>query len=369
VDLVLWDVVPVIFSRTYRTADSRSRPFGVGANHSYGSFLVGDAPVLTWIDLILPDGGRIHYRRTSPGTGLDGAVLRNTDSPTEYLQSVLSYNGREWTIQLQDGARFTYPECPPEVNKACTLSGYQDAAGHRLQFTHDNQFNLIRIDTEQHRSLQLEYDTEDRIIRAWTSFGDEVRYSYDAGGRLVRVVAATGESSEYEYDMRDEMVTIKEPGLFAVNEYDEGGRCVHQDLHFYERGPDGQISERRAAFTFSYTTDTRGRITGADVIRPENVRRHVTFNTDGYVTSERASGRQGDRGVIYTRDDESDMTRQLTVWCGPGQRVRVSAPVRREDAQATISGGAGVRSGEDALKARMDQTCQAVLTPRVRRSN
>src|SRR5688572_14128662 len=76
VDLALFDTVPVVFSRTYRNADRRSRPFGIGTNHSYGSFLVGDAPALTWIDLILPDGGRIHYTRTSGGAGMSNAVFR-----------------------------------------------------------------------------------------------------------------------------------------------------------------------------------------------------------------------------------------------------------------------------------------------------
>ncbi len=43
IDLALGDAVPIVFSRTYRTRDSRPRPFGVGTNHSYGSFLRSSA--------------------------------------------------------------------------------------------------------------------------------------------------------------------------------------------------------------------------------------------------------------------------------------------------------------------------------------
>ena len=366
VDLAVWDTVPIIFSRTYRNRDDRSRPFGVGTNHSYGSFLVGDSD-LAWADLIRPDGGRIHYRRTSPGTGLNGARFENTDSPTEYLHSTLSYDGDDWTIQMTNGGRFTYPECSPAMNKACTVSGYQNPAGHRLRFVHDAQFNLSRVETEHGYWLQLAYDAQDRIIRAWTNYGDEVRYTYDTDGRLIRVIGANGDVSEYEYNARNEMVMAKEPDLLLRNEFDESGRCIRQELRTSELGASGQPVERQTAFTFAYTTDARGRITAADVVRPNGTRRHVTFNAQGYVSSETVSGDGIERGVAYTRDDENQLTRTLTVSCGPGQRVRVASAVRRDEAQRFVSAPIDFPSGEDTLKARLDRTCEDVLATSARR--
>src|SRR2546427_5031069 len=68
-DLFLSDVIPIQLTRTYRTRDTISRAFGIGASHSYDMFLVGDTNPYTFMDLILPNGARIHYDRISPGTG------------------------------------------------------------------------------------------------------------------------------------------------------------------------------------------------------------------------------------------------------------------------------------------------------------
>jgi hypothetical protein len=62
-DLALPDVLPLALTRTYRTRDTRSRAFGIGATHAYEMFVVGSRDPWTFIELILPDGGRIRYNR------------------------------------------------------------------------------------------------------------------------------------------------------------------------------------------------------------------------------------------------------------------------------------------------------------------
>jgi hypothetical protein len=54
-----------VLTQTYRQNDSGSRAFGIGSSHSYELFLVGDTNPYTFMDLILPDGGRIHFVRTT----------------------------------------------------------------------------------------------------------------------------------------------------------------------------------------------------------------------------------------------------------------------------------------------------------------
>src|SRR5207248_328275 len=66
-DLVLSGAPSFVLRRTYRTRDSRSRAFGIGASHTGEWFLVGDSETFQWADLVLEDGGRIHYERTSKG--------------------------------------------------------------------------------------------------------------------------------------------------------------------------------------------------------------------------------------------------------------------------------------------------------------
>jgi YD repeat-containing protein len=364
VDLELFDTVPVIFSRTYRTGDGLSRPFGMNTNHSYGSFLIGDSDALTWAALVLPDGGRIHYTRTSGGSGLSNAVFRHTETPTEYLNSVLSYDGHAWNIALQDGSSYTYPECAPELNKACTMSGYRDANGHWLRFVHDDRWNLRRIETEHDQWIELQYDDADRITRARSSARQEVRYQYDVGGRLVRVVGADGGVSTYGYDDRDQMVDIREPGVSVTNRYDAAGRCVHQDLRIQERGPANTMVERHDKFSFSYTTDTTGRIRVAEVVEPDGEIRRVMYDVTGYVTSDSSveQGKSTSTGIVYERNDGTNTLQRVTVWCGPKQQVRVSIPLNTNDPrQLARTNDLNPDASLEALHALLQERCDSVL--------
>src|SRR5262249_54019774 len=109
-DMVLPDVIPIVMTRTYRTNDTGSRPFGIGASHSYEMFLIGDQANYSYVDLILPDGARIHFNRTSPGTYADGATFIHTSTPTIFYQSVLTGHvivgpsgANFWDLKLKDG--------------------------------------------------------------------------------------------------------------------------------------------------------------------------------------------------------------------------------------------------------------------------
>jgi YD repeat-containing protein len=325
VDLVLVDTIPIVFQRTYRNRDSRSRPFGIGTNHSFGSFLVGDAPALTYVDLIRPDGGRIHYERISGGVGHVGAVYEHRNTPSEYLGSLLSWNG-DWTIAMKDGSVYTYPDCPPALNKPCTVSGYRDSNGRQIRLTHDRRMNLVRIEADHGSRIDLTYDTADRIILAYTSLGDDVRYRYDARGRLIAVNASNGMKATYAYDDQDQMIQIDEPGLSITNTFDDGGRCVVNDARETVSGPDGVETVRRYLFKFTYTLTAQGRITATEVERPTGIRR-VTFNDQGYALSDTHTSRRGrEGGEMYTRDGITKAVRWLTIRCGgpQGRNVEIS---------------------------------------------
>src|SRR5262249_29042899 len=73
-DLALPDLIPIAVTRTYRPRDSEARPFGVGATHPYAMFLYSAAQYAQ-ADLVLPDGGKIHFVRTSPGNNIGDTVL------------------------------------------------------------------------------------------------------------------------------------------------------------------------------------------------------------------------------------------------------------------------------------------------------
>ena len=344
VDLALFDVIPVVFARTYRNRDSRSRPFGIGTNHSFGSFLVGDAPTLSYVDLILPDGGRIHYQRTSRGTGHIGAEFEHTTTPSEYLNSRLFWNGAGWTVLLADGAIYTFPDCPPAWARSlgsaragrCTVSSYRDRDGNQLQMRHDQRTNLLRIQTPNGAAIDLTYDGEDRIVMARSSYGQQVTYHYDVQGRLVRVTSSDGQTSSYVYDQRHQMIEIEEPGVSIINTFDDGGRCVLNDVRTHTTDQLGRPHTQRSLFTFAYTLHA-GSIIATEVERPSG-RRLVTFNDRGYVLTDTDLGRDGSgTSTIFERDVVSNAMRRLTVGCGPeGRRVQVEAPIEPDTSTRAI---------------------------------
>jgi hypothetical protein len=84
--------MPITLARTYRPRDTVSRPFGIGATHSYQIYLVGNGAPYDGTQLVLPDGGRIRYDRISPGTGVVDAVLEHTATQSQFYKSRLTWN-------------------------------------------------------------------------------------------------------------------------------------------------------------------------------------------------------------------------------------------------------------------------------------
>jgi hypothetical protein len=124
-------------TRTYRTRDDRLRPFGIGVSHSYNLYLVGDSETFQWADLVLEDGGRIHFRRISAGRTLVNALYEHRESPTEFYGAHLQWNGGGWNIDLRDGGRYTFSACNPRGSEFCHLLAKRDAQGNEIALEYD----------------------------------------------------------------------------------------------------------------------------------------------------------------------------------------------------------------------------------------
>jgi len=86
-------VIPLVVTPTYNSRDPEPRPFGTGMTHAYAIFQFSE---LYWeeADLILPDGGKIHYVRISPaGLPWNQTVFEHTASPTAFYKSRIAWNG------------------------------------------------------------------------------------------------------------------------------------------------------------------------------------------------------------------------------------------------------------------------------------
>lgn len=116
-DLFLPDVLPLALTRTYRPKDPLSSPFGIGSSHPYAMRL-WSLQQYQQADLILPDGGRVHYVRISAGTGFTNAVYEHTATPTAFYKSRIAWNGHGWDLTLRDGTVMSLA-----IRRLCRRSG------------------------------------------------------------------------------------------------------------------------------------------------------------------------------------------------------------------------------------------------------
>jgi RHS repeat-associated protein len=317
-DLVLPDLIPLKLTRTYRQSDPISRSFGIGASEPYDIFMVGDnidfPEGYTFQDLILADGGRIHFQRISPCVGTNGfcgfadAVYENTTAGTDFFGAILKFqhcdpNGA-WTLTKKDGTVFCFPDSTNSANpRAAAPTAMHDRYGNSLTFTR-NSTNLTQITSPSGRWIQFAYDSSNRITQAKDNIGRVVSYSYDAGGRLAQVTDANGGVWNYTYDAFNQMTSIQDArGIFYLtNQYDQNGRVIKQ------------IQADNSIFQFSYTTDPiTDKVVQTDVTDPRGTVRRTTFDSNGFRTSVTlAVGQPEQQTITYSRDSKTGLINSVT---------------------------------------------------------
>lgn len=236
-DLVLPDVIPISLTRIYRTNDSFSRPFGVGTSDNYEMFNDGDTNPYTYQDLVLPNGSRLHFLRTSPGTGFLDAIYTHTATHTRYYGATIRWNtsgnAGGWLLTLRDGTQYTFPESAGQSNPAKqALIGITDRNGNSITLTRDGNGNLTQITSQTGRQITLQHDSSNRITSATDNLGRTVSYTYDGSGRLSTVTDANGGVTTYTYNGQNQLVTVTDPRniVYLTNQYDSGGRVSQQTL-------------------------------------------------------------------------------------------------------------------------------------------
>lgn len=302
-DLALPGTIPISLNRTYRQNDSASRPFGIGTTHSYEMFLVGDTTPWTYIELILPDGGRIHYDRISPGTIWLDAVYEAAETPSIFYKSKITFNASipGWELRLRDGTIFSFPEAfGSSRSNQCALIKVQDRFGNVVNLKRSASGILSKITTSNGRWIEMSYDSNFRITQAVDNIGRTVVYTYDSSGRLWKVTDPQNGVTEYTYDSSHRMLTITDARgiVYLTNEYDVNGRVGKQILADDTPGN----STDNPTYEFDYTTDSGGRVVQTDVTNPRGSVRRVTFNTDGHsLTDTSALGTSVEQSVSVER--------------------------------------------------------------------
>ena len=250
------DKIPLQFTRVLRTQDSRSRAFGIGGTHNLNIFPVGNRWPFTWIEVIMADGGRVHYKRSNWGFGYWDATYSDSDSGrSEFSGSKISWNWPGWKLAELGGRTYFFPDGGhlqrPEQS---ALLAIEDRQGNRLNLPRDSLGNLIRAYSPGGSELDFQYDERGRIKQVRDRGGAHIDYSYDSVGRLIQVKDAAGQMTDYSYDPKNRMIAVMQNGnLILSNEYDAADKIIRQTL------ADGR------AYTFNYSLDHAGQVVAADV--------------------------------------------------------------------------------------------------------
>ena len=299
-DVFLPDVIPIVLTRTYRQGDSVQRPFGIGTMHPYDINLWRPTGAnYNEAALVLPDGARVKYVRTSPdpGTSFVGLVLEHTASPSVFYKSTITWNGNGWDLKLKNGTVLVFGDNLP-------LQEIRDKHGNSLKIVHTaGQSGLItRLVSPHNRWVTFTYDAAFRVSSVTDNLGRTASYTYDASGRLWKATDFGGGVTEYTYDTSHRMLTIKDPrGItYLTNEYDTNGRVYRQ------------TQANTGVFEFEYTLDG-SRVTQTEMTDPRGYVHRATFNSDGYfLTFVEAVGTSKQRTTTATRQTGSQFITSLT---------------------------------------------------------
>ena len=213
-DLVLPGVLPIVLQRSYRQGDTGTRSFGVGQTGWLDMYLTGDHSTYQWAELVLADGARVRFTRTSSGTDKASAVMEHTATPTAFQKAQLAWSValNLWQVTLRDGTVWQFQATNANWGPGNMLVGIRDRFGHQLTIqrwvyplnskaTHLPQ----RIVAPNGRTIEFTLDTTDITKLVVTqardlSAGRTVSYSYDSQLRLTQVTDAGGGVTAYTYD-------------------------------------------------------------------------------------------------------------------------------------------------------------------------
>jgi YD repeat-containing protein len=260
--------LPWPLTRVLRNRDRYTRAFGVGGSHSYDIGLVGDAPRLTFVDLVTVSGGRVHYRPTSQ------SGLYDSEVGGYFEDSTLQWTGRDWRLRLDNGVDLLFPESQNATRlEQAALLGIQGEDGEPLlEIDRDRAGNIRQLRTNSGR-LDFEVDARNRvtaIVEAET--GRRLQFDYNAEGCLARQTDSDG-VFEYDYEDRDglcHLVRTKHNGVvYFTATYDAEGRVA-------------ALTSPAGGYTFSYVTNASGSIVRADVREPDGALRRVSLDDAGY---------------------------------------------------------------------------------------
>jgi YD repeat-containing protein len=260
--------LPLELSRVIRTNDARPRAFGVGGNHSLNIFPVGNRWPFTWIDVILEDGGRLHYSRVNWGAAYWDAEYRVQSTISDFYSSSLRWKWPGWRLQRLDGRTYIFPDGDgvqrPEQAALIEVSGRD---GNTLHLNRVRSGDLASVDANDGRWIHLQYDQQGRITAGQDSQGCTMSYQYSRDGYLEKVEDGNHRVMDYGHDASHRLNSLSVNGVLVWKlDFDRAGHIAELIVGNHE------------PYRFSYQLDRSGAVSEITVTEPsQHVFRIVAY--------------------------------------------------------------------------------------------
>ena len=222
------------FVRKYRPQDDRSLAFGIGAMDSFDIYPVGDSQTFSAMELLLADGGRVHYRRISPGTGYSDARLKAGNyfgSP--FSLSSIAWNGHGWDLDTVGGWTYQFPSSGPDRTwQQSALIGIHSSSGQTFALQRSGSGDLRELRAPDGESIEFTFDEKHRVTSGRSSSGRTAMYEYDGPGRLEHVHDSQNGDEFYEYDPVNRLTSVLDAQHrpLLINRYGYLGKIQSQTL-------------------------------------------------------------------------------------------------------------------------------------------
>jgi len=280
-DLIIDDVSPVAFTRSYNSSDTYSHDFGQGMSHTYGLYLyspdatclnTGNMPA-TELDLIDSDGAVYPFFAPAGAPylfNIAGNVLVHLGSPSRFYGAImhLEVGSNLIYVELRDGTILVFTGCPSQ------LVYMTDRFGNMTTLSYVAGL-LSGINLSSGRSLSFNHNSNNFISKVTDNAGRTVNYAYNAAKQLQSATYMDGTSEQYTYDTNGRMTSVidRRGNTRMTNVYDTNGR-VHTQTYF-----DGTF------FQFDYTLGGNGKVTTTDATNERGYVTHMVFDAAGYTTA------------------------------------------------------------------------------------
>lgn len=270
-DFYVASPLPLELSRVIRTQDSRSRAFGIGGNHSLNIWPVGNTWPFTWMDLILEDGGRLHYRRGDWGASYWDAMYVAEPTITDFYSSYVTWNWPGWKLFRRDGRTYLFPDGGGvRYPEQAGLIGEQDNAGNALRLQRDPRGELVLASTNDGKWVRFTYDSGYRITQGRDNDGHEISYRYSSEGCLEEVEDAMHHVMRYSHDGAQcpTGLTVDGHQIWRA-EFDRAARVTSLDLTGV------------GTYWFAYSVDRSGAANLVEIKDPGNNVLRITYSDSG----------------------------------------------------------------------------------------